>query len=93
MRVERRAEWGTAFAEVLGVSSTEDDDFLSFPSQRVTLGGYGLINIGAQWKLAPGWSVLGRINNLADKDYSTAFLYSSLGRTVFVGVQYEGSRP
>ena len=93
MRVERRAEWGTAFAELLAVSDTEDDNFLTFPASRVTLGGYGLVNIGTQVRLAPGWSVLGRINNLMDKDYSTAFLYSTLGRTIFVGLQYQGAKP
>lgn len=93
VRVERRADWGVAFAEALAVSDSEDEDFTSFPSRRVTLSGYGLLNIGTQLRLAPGWSMLGRINNLTDKDYSTAFLYSTLGRTLFVGLQYEGTHP
>ena len=78
-----------AFAEVLG-AFTEDDDFLSFPSQRVKLGGYGF-NIGAQWRMAPGWSPLGRVNNLADKDYRP--LYSSLGAPLCSWACNRGSKP
>lgn len=90
--VERHAGWGSAFVEWLLVSDRPDNDFTTFPSRRVRLGGYGLVHLGAQWRLASsGWTLLGRVNNAADKDYTSAFGYSTLGRTAFLGLQYSGT--
>ena len=86
MLVERSADWGSAFAELLAVSAREDGSTV-----RTRMGGYGVLNIGAQYRVAPGWTLLGRVNNLTDKDYTTAVGYSQLGRTVFVGLQYGGT--
>ena len=91
LHVERRAGWGSAFAEWLAVADRVDNDFASFPSRRVRLGGYGLLNLGAQWRLATDWTLLARVNNATDKDYASAYGYSTLGRTVFVGLQYRGT--
>lgn len=91
LHVERHAAWGSAFAEWLAVADRVDNDFTSFPSRRVRLGGYGLLNLGAQWRVASDWTLLARVNNATDKDYTSAYGYSTLGRTVFVGVQYRGT--
>lgn len=90
LTVEKQAAWGNAFVEWLLVSDREDT---AVKGRRPRLGGYGLLNLGAQWRLAPAWTLLARLNNATDKDYTTAYSYSTLGRTAFIGIQFSGSRP
>ena len=42
------------------------------------LGGYGLLNLRAQWQVAPGWQVLGRVNNVAGKSTPRLMATTSL---------------
>ena len=44
-------------------------------------------NLRAQWAVAKGLVVQGRIENLADKVYETASGYSSLRRTAYIGIR------
>ena len=53
-----------------------------------SLGGYGVVNVYAQHQLARDWSVLARINNVADRDYAPTQGYANAGRTLFVGVKW-----
>jgi vitamin B12 transporter len=59
----------------------------NFPGQ-VTDPGYALINFAATYNVARGFSLYGRINNLADKKYEEAYGYPALGREYRIGVQY-----
>jgi vitamin B12 transporter len=68
----------------LQLSSRRFDDL----ANRNTLGGYGLLNLFAQYQLTPDWSVLARWNNLTDKRYELARNYGTAGSQVFVGVRY-----
>ena len=68
----------------LQVSSRRFDDL----ANRNTLGGYGLINLFAEYRVTPDWSVLARWNNVADKKYELARNYGTAGSQVFVGVRY-----
>lgn len=52
------------------------------------LAGYGLLNLSASTSLAPDWTLLARIDNLADKNYETALGYATAGRTVFLGLKW-----
>lgn len=52
------------------------------------LDGYGLVNLSASTTIARDWTLLGRIDNLADKDYQTATGYATAGRTVYVGLKW-----
>ncbi|MGB0126037.1 MAG: TonB-dependent receptor, partial [Rhodocyclaceae bacterium] len=52
------------------------------------MGGYGLVHAFARYAVNKDWSVEGRINNLGDKKYETAWGYGSVGTDVFVGVRY-----
>ena len=54
------------------------------------LGGYGLVNLAASTDLAPGWQLLARVDNLADKTYQTATGFATAGRTVYVGLKWSG---
>ena len=52
------------------------------------LGGYGLVNLYASTRLARDYTVLVRLDNLADKDYQLARTYATAGRTFYVGLKW-----
>lgn len=76
----------TVFGEFKLASDREDRSLSS--SDRDTLGGYGLLNLGASWKLNKELSLLARINNVTDKDYVLANGYSMPGRNAFVALSW-----
>lgn len=53
----------------------------------LVLPGYWLIDLRAQWAVAKGLVLQGRIENLTDKVYETASGYSSLRRTAYIGIR------
>jgi vitamin B12 transporter len=55
---------------------------------RVRLGGYGLVNLYADYRLQRDWVFFARANNIFDKYYETADNYATAGANVFVGVRY-----
>lgn len=71
----------------LKLSSDREDNNLAFTG-RDTLAGYGLLNVGAQWKLRKDLTLLGRINNLSDTRYTLANGYSVPGRNAFVSLSW-----
>ncbi|TWI60344.1 vitamin B12 transporter [Pseudoduganella lurida] len=81
------AEYGmgplTAGAEWQLSSSRFDD-----AANRNTLAGYGVVNLYGTYRLAPDWSVLLRVNNVADKNYELARYYQTGGRTAFASLRY-----
>jgi vitamin B12 transporter len=52
------------------------------------LGGYSLINLYASTPLSKDWTVLARVNNLADKNYQLANTYTTLGRSFYTAVRW-----
>lgn len=68
----------------LQVSGRRFDD----AANKNTLGGYGLVNLFAQYQLAADWSLLARWNNVANKKYELARNYGTAGSQVFIGVRY-----
>ena len=52
------------------------------------LGGYGLLNLFADYRLEKNWSIFARANNVFDKPYETARDFGTSGANVFVGVRY-----
>ena len=59
----------------------------NFPQQIVDPG-YVLLNLAATYNVAHGFSLYGRINNLADKQYSEVHGFPALGREFRIGVKY-----
>lgn len=54
-----------------------------------TLAAYDVINLTAQWKLTSHLGLNARVDNLFGQDYMLVHQYSTLGRTVFVGLNYQ----
>ncbi|MGE8320041.1 MAG: TonB-dependent receptor domain-containing protein [Comamonas sp.] len=52
------------------------------------LGGYTLLNLTASTQLGKDFSLVARLNNLADKKYELARTYATEGRSVYVGVRW-----
>jgi vitamin B12 transporter len=59
----------------------------NFPGQIVDAG-YALINLAATYNVARGFSIYGRIANLAKKQYQEVYGYPALGREFRIGVKY-----
>lgn len=52
------------------------------------LPGYGLFNLYAERAITKDWSVLARVDNVADKDYQLSKGYATAGRTLFVSLKW-----
>ncbi len=71
----------------LKLSGSRQDNNLNF-NGRDTLAGYGLLNLGVDWKLGNGLSALMRLNNATDAQYQLANTYSTPGRNLFASVSW-----
>jgi vitamin B12 transporter len=67
--------------------SRPDADIVTYTA--LTLPSYQLVNLTAHYALAKQLSLTGRIDNLFNKDYMQVHGYNTLGRTVFVGLNYQ----
>ncbi len=56
---------------------------------RVTLAAYDLANLTANYAMDEHFELTARVDNLFNRDYMLAHGYNSLGRTLFVGLQYQ----
>jgi vitamin B12 transporter len=83
----RRAMGAVSLFGELKLSGNREDNNLAF-NGRDTLAGYGLLNVGATWKVRKDLTLLGRINNLTDAQYSLANTYSTPGRNAFVSLSW-----
>ncbi len=54
-----------------------------------TLNAYSVINLSALWKIAPHLGLNARVDNLFNEDYMLAHSYNTLGRVVYVGLNYQ----
>jgi outer membrane cobalamin receptor len=63
----------------------------NFPGQIINPG-YALINLAAGFNVARGFSIYGRIANLADKRYQEVYGFPALGREFRIGVKYTTRR-
>lgn len=55
---------------------------------RTTLAGYDVVNLTARYELDKQFGLSLRVDNLFNKDYMLAHGYSTLGRTLYVGLNY-----
>ncbi|MCO4206042.1 MULTISPECIES: TonB-dependent receptor domain-containing protein [Aeromonas] len=86
-RAKQKASWLTQAqlgpvdlsTELLYVGKRDDKNFSSFPAERVVLGSYTLVNLGASYEVLPQLTLGGRIDNLFDRDYVPAYGYASAG--------------
>jgi vitamin B12 transporter len=65
----------------------EDIDINTFA--RTTLEAYSVVNLTANYALGEQLDLAMRVDNLFDRDYMLAHGYNTLGRTIFVGLNYQ----
>jgi vitamin B12 transporter len=71
----------------LDVLATGPRQDFGFP-EPVTLAGYVLTNLTAQWQVRNNLTLLARIENLLDTDYELADNYNTPGRGLYLTVRY-----
>jgi len=64
-------------------SSQRYDD----PANLVKMGGYGIVNLTAEWAASPTVSLFARADNVFDKNYELASGFATGGATVYAGVR------
>ena len=60
------------------------------PANLIRTGGFGVLDLRAEYVLGGGWTLRGRVANLFDTDYETVAGYPEPGAGVFVSVIYSG---
>lgn len=59
-----------------------------YAGNTYVLAGYSLLNLSASTPFAKDWTLLARLDNVADKQYELARSYATAGRTLYVGVKW-----
>ncbi|MCW8849727.1 MAG: TonB-dependent receptor [Melioribacteraceae bacterium] len=64
-----------------------DNDFSTFPTERVTLKGYTLIDLRAAYNITEYLSLHGRVENLLNEQYQDILYYGTKGRAGYIGFE------
>lgn len=83
LSADTRVQDWTLGSEIQLSSSRWDD-----VANTKKMGGYGLVNLYASTAVTRDWTLLARIDNVADKHYETALNYITPGRTFYVGLKW-----
>ena len=70
------------------IGSLYDNDYSQFPSRRVKQGGVSLWDLTAAYPITSHLTIRGKIANMFDKDYETAYGYRTAGREYFLTGSY-----
>ena len=63
-----------------------DIDAVTFA--RIKTQSYAVARLGASYRLGESWTLFGRVDNLADKDFETADGFRGLGRSLLAGLRW-----
>ena len=86
MRIEVAHDLGAyRFASSLYAEGRRFDDI----GNTQHLGGYGLLDVRAEYRVTADWLVQGRIDNLLDKRYETAQFYNQARRGLYFTLNYQ----
>ncbi|MFM2448703.1 MAG: hypothetical protein RIS44_1153 [Pseudomonadota bacterium] len=83
------ADWSSG-AWSVGSTLVASDARFDNAANTTRLGGFATVDLRADWRFAPQWSLGVRLNNLADKTYETARGFNQAGREGFVVLRYSG---
>ncbi|MDO9012904.1 MAG: TonB-dependent vitamin B12 receptor [Gallionella sp.] len=88
MRVEVAHDFGVyRLASSLYAEGRRFDNLANTSTKR--LGGYGLLDLRAEYRVAADWQVQGRIDNLLDKQYETAQFFNQPRRGLYLTLNYQ----
>jgi vitamin B12 transporter len=83
----RFPEKGTVNLGVSYIGKREDLDFSVFPSERVELKGYTLVDLAASYDITKNLEVFGRVENILDEDYEEVKGFGTPGISAFGGLK------
>lgn len=69
-----------------GYSSRFDNDYSGGMPQRISLSGYGLVDVSASYDLSPKTRLFTRIENLFDQEYQEVYGFGTMGAAAYAGV-------
>jgi len=83
----------TAFGEVRGRTETLDvePNFGTFGG-LFPAPGYGVVNLGGSFQIAPLLEIYGRLLNVGDRSYEEILGFPALGRSGLIGVRVAARR-
>ena len=61
----------------------------TFANTAATLPSYSLLNLTSRYTIDKHLNLLARVDNLFNRNYSEVYGYNTLGRTLFVGLNYQ----
>nr|WP_282556236.1 TonB-dependent vitamin B12 receptor BtuB [Providencia rettgeri] len=70
------------------IGSRYDNDYSQWPSKRIKLGGVSIWDLTAAYPITSHLTIRGKIANMFDKDYETAYGYRTAGREYFLTGSY-----
>lgn len=85
--LSQRVDAWDAGGELQYSGARQDGDINTF--SPVTLPGYQVLNLNARYQMDKNISISARIDNLFNRDYMLVHGYNTLGRTLFVGLNYQ----
>lgn len=66
-----------------------DNNYSTFPVERVALGGYGLVDAAASYNVSKGMQLFARVENMLDHYYEEVFGFGTRGAAAYGGVRFE----
>jgi len=85
--VSLSVDYDWSFGLSTGATLTMVGDSFDDATNAVPLDGYALAGIRASLPLSPNFEIYGRVDNLSDAGYATAFNYGTYGRAAYGGVR------
>ncbi|MDH5785020.1 MAG: TonB-dependent receptor [Chromatiales bacterium] len=64
------------------------EDSFGFPSQRVFLPSFTLLNLTGEYRISPNWRLKGRVENLLNDEYQLAYGYNTPGASAYISLHY-----
>jgi vitamin B12 transporter len=83
------ADWASGVWSV-GTTLVASSERFDNAANTSRLAGFATLDVRADWRFAPQWSLGLRLNNVADKTYETARGYNQARREGFVTLRYTG---
>jgi vitamin B12 transporter len=83
IEVDRRFERFSIGATLTGESRRFDD-----VANQLEVPGFSTVDLRAEWRMAPSWTLQARAGNVFDHDYQTAAYYAQQGRNFSMTLRY-----
>jgi vitamin B12 transporter len=83
----RFGENGNINLNLVYVGKRADMNYATYPTTRLTMPGYVVTNLAASYHLTKNFQIIGRIDNLFNKDYEEVVGYGTPGISAFGGIR------